>query len=257
MPVQMDFSLILIIATAITGLIWFSYVFFFKKKGEIREKDPLLVDYSRAFFPILLIVLILRSFLVEPFHIPSGSMKPTLLTGDFILVNKYIYGLRLPVISKKLVKLGSPQRGDIIVFRHPNNPSMDLIKRVVGVPGDTIAYRNKVLYVNGTPQEQVYQGKDVDREAGFSLDVTRYIEKLQNHEHAIYLRPIDGQDMKEVVVPEGKFFVSGDNRDNSDDSRAWGFVEDRNIKGKAFFVWMSFDPIAKDIRWNRIGTKIQ
>ena len=158
-----EFQTLLVIATVITGIIWLVDALAFAPKrraaaGDGEVKEPVLVEYSRSFFPIILIVLLLRSFLVEPFRIPSGSMMPTLLIGDFILVNKYTYGIRLPVVGKKVVEMGEPQRGDVVVFRYPQNPGIDYIKRVVGIPGDSIYYRNKILYVNDEAQKQTPLG---------------------------------------------------------------------------------------------------
>ena len=205
---------------------------------------------------MILVVFLLRSFLFEPFKIPSGSMVPTLLIGDLILVNKYHYGVRLPVINKKIIPINDPQRGDVMVFRYPANPSIDYIKRVVGVPGDEVAYLNQRLYLNGKLVETQALPEFYDD------DSTRYFkqfsEKLGSVEHNIlvdvrrpsYIRPTDPFPFKESCrysaegvtckVPEGHYFMMGDNRDNSEDSRFWGFVPDQNIVGKAFFVWMNF-----------------
>ena len=222
-------------------------------------KEPLLVEYARSFFPIILVVLLLRSFLMEPFRIPSGSMMPTLLVGDFILVNKYTYGIRLPVVNKKIIAMGEPQRGDIVVFRYPKDPSVDYIKRVVGLPGDRIAYVQKQIYVNGQPVEQEARGSYTGVGAGLSMsgaDVR--IERLGDVAHDILIVPgqpsiIEG----EVQVPAGHYFVMGDNRDNSNDSRFWGFVPEENLVGKAFMIWMSWDSANGGIGWGRIGTHVQ
>ncbi|MCS5711083.1 signal peptidase I [Candidatus Berkiella aquae] len=260
----MDFSAMLTIATFIAGVIWAIDAFCFKKKrlqknNEAQDThEPKLVEYARSFFPILLIVLILRSFIVEPFRIPSGSMKPTLLEGDFILVNKFCYGLRLPITGTKFVKMGEPKRGDILVFRYPKDTSIDFIKRVVGVPGDKIAYKDKTLYLNGEPVAQDFKGKVVDIDVhGYTREVKHFNEKLPNKPHDIYVMPGDGKVLEEVTVPEGKYFVMGDNRDNSEDSRVWGFVPEDLILGKAFFLWLSWDSNAKDIRWSRMGHEVR
>lgn len=233
-----------------------------KVDGDVSQaRDALLMqpwwlDWTAGLFPVILIVFLLRSFLFEPFKIPSGSMVPTLLVGDLILVNKYHYGVRLPVINKKIVQLNDPQRGDVMVFRYPANPSIDYIKRVVGVPGDEVAYLNQRLYLNGKPVETRALPEFYDD------DSTRYFkqygEKLGEVEHSIlvdvqrpsYIRPTDQFPFKEncrysaegvtCKVPAGHYFMMGDNRDNSEDSRFWGFVPDENIVGKAFFVWMNF-----------------
>jgi signal peptidase I len=264
-----DFPAFLVAATLITGLIWLLDAVAFAPRRRAaaaggKVKEPLLVEYSRSFFPIILIVLLLRSFLVEPFRIPSGSMMPTLLVGDFILVNKFAYGIRLPVLNRKVIALGEPQRGDVVVFRYPRNPSVDYIKRIVGLPGDTIGYRDKTLYINDEPQKQtpigIYMGVGSGaRETGSQEKV----EHLDDVDHRILINPrvpdfgfgcqvlIRGP----VTVPEGHYFAMGDNRDNSNDSRCWGFVSEQNLVGKAFGIWMNWDsnhsgfPVA----WDRIG----
>lgn len=233
-----------------------------KVDGDITPaRDALLMqpwwlDWTAGLFPVILIVFLLRSFLFEPFKIPSGSMVPTLLVGDLILVNKYHYGVRLPVINKKIVPLNDPQRGDVMVFRYPANPSIDYIKRVVGVPGDEVAYKNQRLYLNGKLVETQPLPEFYDDET--TRYFKQYNEKLGALEHRIlvdvqrpsYIRPTDPFPYKEncsysaegvtCKVPPGHYFMMGDNRDNSEDSRFWGFVPDENIVGKAFFVWMNF-----------------
>jgi signal peptidase I len=226
---------------------------------QAARREPVIVEYARSFFPIFLIVLLLRSFLVEPFRIPSGSMMPTLVVGDFILVNKFDYGLRLPVLNKKFGELGAPQRGDVVVFRYPLDPSKPYIKRVIGLPGDHIAYRDKVLYVNGKPMPQEPAGTYIGEGAGAdqSGDAVK-LERLGEVNHRILLREnaptIDG----ETVVPEGSYFVMGDNRDNSQDSRVWGYVPDENLIGRAYFIWMNFDLKNNNhiIAWERLGQRI-
>lgn len=268
-----DFPAFLVLATLATGLIWLLDAMFLahRRKLVVTEeksvKEPVLVEYSKAFFPIILIVLILRSFIAEPFRIPSGSMMPTLLVGDFILVNKFTYGLRLPVLNRKVVELGEPKRGDIVVFKYPQNPSVDYIKRVVGVPGDRIGYKNKVLYVNGKPQEQVhggiYQGVGSGaRETG----VLRNIETLGNLEHQVLINPLAPDfgygcqvlHRGDITVPPGSYFMMGDNRDNSNDSRCWGLVPEENLVGKAFLIWMNWDSNRQGfIDWTRLGDSIE
>ncbi len=255
-------------ATLASGLIWGGYLLWKRAKGEeaSKGKEPVLVDYARSFFPIFLFVLLLRGFVVEPFRIPSGSMMPTLLVGDFILVNKFSYGLRMPVTKTKIVEVGEPQRGDVVVFRYPRNPRTDYIKRLVGLPGDRIAYRDKVLYVNGElmPQEPVgwYQasGSGARMQGAYEL-----IEDLTGVEHHILVNPNvpdfpPGCDVLaggEIRVPEGHYFVMGDNRDNSNDSRCWGFVPEGNLVGKAFVIWLSIDWKRPGIvDWGRIGQRI-
>jgi len=233
------------------------------------DQEPPLVEYSRSFFPVILIVLLLRSFLVEPFQIPSGSMMPTLLVGDFILVNKFAYGLRWPVLNTKFLELGDPQRGDVVVFRFPKEPSVDYIKRVVGAPGDRIAYRDKTLYINGELVPQRPAGRFIG--VGSGADMTgheRRNENLAGVEHSILVNarapdfaPGCYSILAEggsIEVPQGSYFVMGDNRDNSNDSRCWGFVPEGNLVGKAFAIWMNWD-LQLDgfpIDWGRLGNRI-
>ncbi|MGD8207614.1 MAG: signal peptidase I [Thiohalocapsa sp.] len=267
-----DFPTFLVAATALTGGIWLVDALLFAPKrrrlaeqaatgGQIDTageqaagargyKEPVLVEYARSFFPVILIVLLLRSFIVEPFRIPSGSMMPTLLVGDFILVNKFAYGLRWPVLNSKFLELGDPERGDVVVFRFPLDESVDYIKRVVGVPGDQIYYRNKTLYVNGEPMEQIALPPYVGEGSGKGhTGATRALEDIDGVEHEILINP-GAPDFPRgchvlasgpVTVPEGTYFVMGDNRDNSNDSRCWGLVPDQNLVGKAFAIWMSWD----------------
>lgn len=274
---NLDFPLILVAATFITGLIWAMDVVLWAPKrkqaaaaigadGGIADpeevadtlKEPTIVEYAKSFFPVILAVLLLRSFLVEPFRIPSGSMMPTLLVGDFILVNKYAYGIRLPVLNKKVYALDNPQRGDVVVFRFPRDPGVDYIKRVVGVPGDHIVYRDKTLFINGEKIAQIPAGTYIGTGSGLSMsgaDVRR--EALGDAEHDILVSPrIRGVDA-DVVVPDGHYFVMGDNRDNSNDSRYWGFVPDENLVGRAFMIWMNWDSAAGGVDWARIGDSIE
>lgn len=216
------------------------------------------VEYAQSFFPVILVVLVLRSFLVEPFRIPSGSMMPTLLDGDFILVNKYTYGIRLPVINRKIIEIDVPKRGDVVVFRYPRNPSVDYIKRIVGLPGDTISYYNKQLYVNGKPMPQESRGTYIG--TGTAANMTgaeRRLEHLDGVDHEILLVPDRDSLEGEVVVPPGHYFVMGDNRDNSNDSRVWGFVPDQNLVGRAFMIWMNWDSAQNRVSWERIGNGIR
>lgn len=255
-----NFELILFYATIITGVISIIDILLFapKRKRQHVEKMPLIIDYSRAFFPVLIIVFLLRSFLYEPFRIPSSSLEPTLLTGDFILVNKYDYGVRLPVVHKKIAERGSPQRGDIIVFRWPPNPSYDFIKRVIGLPGDHISYINKELIINGKKIPQTYMQKETAKdELGMEWSAEVKEEDLLGIKHKIYVNPgKTGRDYNDIVVPEGMYFVMGDNRDDSADSRYWGFVPDKNIVGKAVMVWLSWGGFHQGVRWDRVGRVI-
>jgi signal peptidase I len=206
---------------------------------------------------------------VEPFKIPSGSMKPTLLVGDFILVNKYEYGIRLPVINKKIIDIEPLHRGDVVVFRYPDDPSVDYIKRVVGLPGDKVVYRNKRLVINGQAIDWQPDGFYTDSELNY-LRLPTFVEKLGGHVHKVMVvpaqPPVDLAQVRQFphrdnceynddgfacTVPPGEYFMMGDNRDQSSDSRYWGFVPDENIKGRAFLVWMNFG----DLR--RIGTRIE
>jgi signal peptidase I len=214
-----------------------------------------MVDYAKSFFPIFLVVLILRSFIAEPFRIPSASMMPTLLIGDFILVNKYDYGIRLPVLNTLVIRNKIPERGDIIVFRYPENPAIPYIKRVVGLPGDHIAYYDKTLYINGEPVDQEILGRYQAMGSGKMMEGTSLrLELLDTVAHEIlvdierYSREVEG------IVPDNQYFVLGDNRDNSKDSRYWGFVPDENLIGRAFLIWMNWDARNGGIEWGRIGT---
>lgn len=247
-----SFTLLLVVLTFLSGLIWLVDSLFFKRRRmdraiqkEIkRVREPVAVEYSRSLFPVLLIVLIFRSFLFEPFKIPSGSMIPTLLVGDFILVNKYAYGLRLPVLNKKVVSIGEPERGDLVVFRYPVDTSVSFIKRLIGMPGDTVAYRNKRLYINGEPLETVELGRYTSQDVKCATprrDAVRYSEVLGDVTHDILLHASSGSRDGQWEVPEGHYFVMGDNRDRSNDSREWGFVPEENMMGRAVGIWLNFD----------------
>lgn len=256
---NIDFPLIITVATLVTGLVWLldALVLAPRRRAAVAAeggvasdeevKAPAVVEYSRSFFPVLAIVLVLRSFLVEPFQIPSGSMLPTLENGDFILVNKFSYGIRLPVLNNKVIELGDPQRGDVIVFRFPEDTRINYIKRVVGVPGDLVRYENKVLYINGERiEEQLLQ-----RNPPFAI----YQENLADVSHRIVKTEVAPSTLGqgEWVVPAGHYFVMGDNRDNSNDSRFWGFVPDENVVGKAFAIWMHWEPIFSIPTFSRVG----
>lgn len=282
-----DFALLLFSLLVLTGIVWLLDFFYLRGRrrtaalaamaatasttigmgqpeaANLRQqvydkanRAPWWVEYCVSFFPVILFVFALRSFLVEPFRIPSGSMLPTLQSGDLILVNKFQYGVRLPVIDRKIIDLGSPSRGDVIVFRYPVDPTVDYIKRVVGLPGDVVQYQDKVLTING---QQVVQTRDGDYfEPDRSAYVGRYIEDLGSSEHEILLNKQASQSFMAIsnypyrencdylgngvrcTVPAGNYFMMGDNRDNSLDSRYWGFVPEKNIVGRAFFIWMNF-----------------
>ena len=289
-----NFSLLLLILTVVTFAYWLAERLYFaprrvaaaasveqqdvqrrerlaqqgitKVDGDISHaRDTLLMqpwwlDWTAGLFPVILVVFLLRSFLFEPFKIPSGSMIPTLLVGDLILVNKFHYGVRLPVVNKKIIANHDPQHGDVMVFRYPKDTSIDYIKRVVGVPGDEISFRNQQLYVNGaeTKLEQTPPPGFYDED--LRLYFPEFKETFGDREHRILLnprsQPFYGAEDKitfpfrancrysaegvSCKVPPGNYFMMGDNRDNSQDSRFWGFVPDENIVGKAFFVWMNF-----------------
>ncbi|WP_457673652.1 signal peptidase I [Thiolapillus sp.] len=264
-----DIESALAFATVVSGVIWAGYRLFAGKAESGRKKEraePLMVDYARSFFPIFLFVLLLRAFVVEPFRIPSGSMMPTLLVGDFILVNKFAYGLRMPVTKDKIVEIGEPRRGDVVVFRYPRNPRLDYIKRMIGLPGDRVAYHNKTLYVNGKAMPQkpvgIYEAVGSGKRMQGVLELQ---EDLDGVKHSILVNPrlpdfgpsCNELAAGEVTVPEGYYFVMGDNRDNSNDSRCWGFVPEENLVGKAFMIWLSFDPNRSGLfDWSRIGQGI-
>jgi signal peptidase I len=266
----MDFALIMFSLLVLTGAIWLLDKFVLRAKRAASVPEPWWVEYSKSFCPVILAVFLLRSFLVEPFKIPSGSMIPTLQVGDFILVNKFEYGIRLPIIKKKIVQLNDPQHGDVMVFHYPENPSVDYIKRVVGLPGDVVVYRDKKLWLNGKEQIQQAEGEYNYVESGLNFVHTqRYNEKLDDKVHAILVNPEQPLlhlssvadfthfdachftiDELRCTVPTGHYFMMGDNRDNSRDSRYWGFVPDEMIVGKAFFIWMNFGEL------KRIGLSI-
>lgn len=288
-----NFALILFVLMVITGVIWCLDVFYLAKKRRaaadaalvdydarieknLRDglatdhsaasraaiesallRQPVWIEYSGSFFPVIALVFFLRSFLYEPFKIPSSSMVPTLLVGDLILVNKFTYGIRLPVLNKKIIQINDPQRGDVMVFKYPRDMSQDYIKRVVGVPGDKITYENKRLTVNGVEVKYTALDDYLDDERlvynkQYQEGLTGVTHRILNNERAPTLNPAEVQqfplkdesctytyDSFTCVVPKGNYFMMGDNRDNSLDSRYWGFVPDKNIVGKAFFVWMN------------------
>lgn len=294
--IEGNFALLLFLATVVTGIYWLAERFYFlpqrraaaaaveqaaverraeldrmgiaKTDIEVSEEaksrilmQPWWLDWTAGLFPVIAIVFVLRSFLFEPFKIPSGSMIPTLMVGDLILVNKFTYGIRLPVINQKITEGNKPQRGDVMVFRYPPQPTLDYIKRVVGVPGDEVAYINKRLTINGkelpTRELPDFLDRDVMRyfkqfeetlgdvphRTIVNNDVPAFIQGASNFEFKENCRySVEGVTCK---VPEGYYFMMGDNRDNSLDSRYWGFVPDKNIVGKAFFVWMNFGDLSR------------
>ena len=229
--------------------------------ADAALRQPLWLEYTAGLFPVIAVVFFLRSFVAEPFKIPSGSMIPTLLVGDLILVNKFAYGIRLPVVNAKIVDIGSPERGDVMVFRYPRDPSMDYIKRVVGLPGDRVAYQNRRLTINGTEVPLSPSGEYYDSER--LTYSPRYSETLGTIPHNIltelekpsFISGVDAFPFRDrceygssgvtCTVPQGHYFVMGDNRENSLDSRYWGFVPEQNIVGKAFFIWMNFSDLQR------------
>ena len=247
----MMFVKLLMAATIITGVIYFLDILILKRIRPKKQKPSLIVEYGKSFFPVLLAVFVIRSFIIEPFKIPSGSMMPTLIAGDFIVVNKFSYGIRLPVWNKTLITVGKPNRGDVFVFHYPKDPSIDYIKRAIGLPGDEIRYENKELFINGElinkifHEEYPYTFNENDM-----MYAKEYIETLGDSRHSLLVHDIPSENYK-FKVPEGHYFAMGDNRDNSSDSRVWGFVPDKLLVGKAFFIWLNFS------QFNRIGTWIK
>ena len=250
---SINLALILTLLTAFTGIVYLLDVFVWhdsKRSGDERHGGrQTLVEYSRSFFPVLLIVLVIRSFVFEPFRIPSGSMMPTLLQGDFIFVKKFSYGLRLPVTETKVLETGSPERGDVVVFRLPQDPSINYIKRVVGLPGDTIVYEDHRLTINGELVE-------LERSPNAAPAESVYVEHLDDRMHDILITNSYSVQDGIYAVPEGHYFVMGDNRDNSKDSRFIEAIPESHLVGEAVRVWMHMDGLSWP-RWDRIGLKIQ
>lgn len=257
---NLDFPLILLTLTVVTGLVWLLDVLVLrprrkalaarradKEEAAAEASEPYLVELSRSFFPILAIVLVLRSFLVEPFQIPSGSMLPTLEVGDFILVNKYSYGLRLPVFGTKVLSVGDPERGDVMVFKFPADGYTNYIKRVIGLPGDRIRYHDKTLYINGEEVESQF--------VAALPPVELFRETIGDVTHQMFetMGKRDPRAEGEWQVPEGQYFVMGDNRDNSNDSRYWGFVPEELIVGEAFAIWMHWESLTSLPSFDRVG----
>ena len=290
---RIDFSAVLLAITVITGLVWAfdSAVLRPQRAAAARAAgrdpaavpEPGTVDYARSFFPVALAVLVLRSFVFEPFRIPSDSMMPTLLDGDFIIVNKFAYGLRLPVLNRKIVATGEPQRGDVVVFRYPLDPSTNFIKRLVGLPGDHVEVRDNRILVNGQPVPVTLDGRYND---GCYVNLVQATERLGAHEHQAIFCPVaidrspllpgcNRSGLRGYVcgdedapgflrtapwsgeVPAGQYLMMGDNRDNSDDGRSWGYVPEENLVGKATRIWFNWDPHrAGGPLWGRIGAAI-
>lgn len=258
----MMFALFMIVILVVTGLIWLFDILVLRKKRPAGADEPILVEYAKSFFPVILVVFFVRSFIVEPFKIPSGSMMPTLLAGDYILVNKFTYGLRVPILNNTFIGVNKPSRGDVFVFHYPPDPSIDYIKRVVGLPGDKIRYEDKQLIINGKPLEVKDVGDYEYVMSGLNIMVAKQRrEQLGSVAHDILIHDVIGNydvntigmkfaNNEEIEVPAGHYLAMGDNRDNSSDSRVWGFVPERNLVGKAFFIWMNFD------HGSRIGNAI-
>ncbi len=257
---KMSIELFMLLLLVVSGVAALIDRLVLRPRRAAGTREPLWVEYSKSFFPVILAVFLLRSFLFEPFKIPTGSMIPTLHVGDFILVNKFTYGIRLPVADIKILDVNTPKRGDVMVFRYPEDPSMNFIKRVVGVPGDVIEYRNKQLTINGVVQQQQPDGEYnyEDQTTGATVRTERHTENLNGQVHPVLIRPgspllyLSGvadfpnrgnctitEDLVRCTVPPGNYFMMGDNRDNSRDSRYWGFVPDNMIVGKAFVIWMN------------------
>lgn len=278
---DINFPLVLVLLVFVSGLVWLLDSLFFAprrraavaavdaqfarteldagREQQVYEqarstaaKEPVLVEYSKSFFPVLLVVLVLRSFIAEPFQIPSGSMIPTLEIGDFILVNKFTYGLRLPVTNTKILDVNEPQRGDVMVFFPPHKPDTYFIKRVVGLPGEHIRYSNNVLYINGEMQPQRLVAALPPGNPRYQL----MKESFDGVEHDMRKDVVPGYLSREfeTVVPEGHYFMMGDNRDNSSDSREWGSVSEEAIVGKAFAIWMHWESLFSWPSFSNVGS---
>ncbi|ATW02048.1 signal peptidase I [Candidatus Legionella polyplacis] len=251
----MNFNFIFLLLFILVGIIYLLNCFIFKNNFFLRFRYKYIVNSLSSFFPAFLFIFLVRSFIFEPFYVPSGSLEPTLMVGDFIIVNKFIYGLRSPIGSGyRLLFQNKPKRGDIIVFHWPINPKLNYVKRIIGIPGDEIVYHNKILKINKKIVKRVFLRYEIDESS--NNIVKRYREILDNKIYDIYLYPnIKNQDFK-IVIPKNYYFVMGDNRDNSFDSRFWGLVNDKYLIGKVMFVWISFYEKYHGIRWNRIGKVI-
>jgi signal peptidase I len=266
---NLSFALILVLLAAASGVVWAIDALFFARRRARRVaageevRPPLLAEYARSFFPVILAVLVFRSFIAEPFRIPSGSMMPTLDVGDFILVNKFAYGLRWPVLDTKFLPIGEPHRGDVVVFRFPRDPTQNWIKRVIGLPGDEISFRDKQLYVNGQPVAhdgaRPYLDDGSKESPGMArLGTIESTEDLLGIKHQILEIPgMQRSPEGTWKVPPGEYFVMGDNRDNSEDSRYWGFLPEKNLVGKAFLIWLSWRGFEHGIEFHRMGTVVK
>jgi signal peptidase I len=269
------FPALLLLAVVICGVAWAWDKYFLAKKRQAGELAHWGIEVPASIFWVLLIVFLLRSFIAEPFRIPSSSMRPGLVTGDFILVNKFAYGIRLPVLDNKVVPVGSPARGDVAVFKAPHEPDKDYIKRIVAIPGDTVVYENKKITINGKPVPQTANGSYSYPEFGQFVTLMRFTEEIDGRKFEIAQFPqapsfapsqrYPGspvpkcENQGEVLtckVPEGHYLAMGDNRDNSLDGRYWGFVPDSHLRGKAFFIWFNWDDVSS-FSFKRVFSGIQ
>lgn len=250
---EVYFSIILLILALSTGLICLIDRFYLHRYRD-ADNLPALLSWSKSLFPVFFIVLVLRSFIFEPFRIPSPSMLPTLQTGDLIIVNKFAYGLKAPVWHTPITQNRPAERGDVVVLHYPVNPDLYYIKRIVGIPGDRISYVDKVLTINGEEMSQRFIQKRLQAEGSASKLVSEHMESLSGLQHDILLMPWQADlDFYDLEVPKGQYFVMGDNRDNSQDSRFWGFVPEEALVGKAFIIFFSINLSEWDVHWSRIG----
>lgn len=256
MMIFFTLELVLTVFTLLTiAIVGISKLYLGKK---YNDSNSLVLEQAKSYFWVLLIIWTLRSFLIQPYLVPSGSLEPTIDPGDFIAVTQYSYGVRIPVLGDTIINVAKPKRGEIALFRWPENKDILFIKRVIGEPGDHIVYKNKMLYINGevAPQELLENNYKL-QDSGNMIMIAKKEEKLSGYNHKIqeYANVIDNNNI-DIIVPKGNYFMMGDNRDNSNDSRVWGVVPDRNLVGKAQLIWMSIDPETYHIRWDRIGLKI-
>jgi signal peptidase I len=259
MNIYFDFPFILTSLTLVSGVLALIDILFFTSNRKKTSKKPLIFEYARSFFPMFLAVLIIRSFIVQPYRVPTGSLSPTVLPGDFIAVNQFAYGLRLPLINYKIIPINEPKRGDIVLFRWPQDPRVIFVKRVVGLPGDHIIYKNKILTINNIEATQKFISKELSISADkMPITALKKSEDLLGIKHQIFVYEPDNSLIKdlEIIVPKNQYFVMGDNRDDSNDSRYWGFVPEENLIGKAFIIWMNWNSENYKITWNRIGKSI-
>ena len=286
MPFNFNLPAILLALTLVSGVIYLVDTLFFKKARDAKWRDanpdvdlsalkgkkkkeagpklPLLADYARELFPVFLIVFVVRCFFFNHYRVPSQSLEPTIMPGDFVLVNQFDYGFHSPLTNKEWIHVGEPKTGQIAIFQWPVNRNISFIKRVIGVPGDKISYINKVLYINGKKQPQKFVGYSEDTDDGVTFwKMKKMIETLGGVKHYMYVCadsnncPVQTkEDFYNVTVPAGHYFMMGDNRDNSDDTRGWGMVPASNLTGTGKFIWMSWDPYKHHVNWERIGNKL-